>query len=43
MAGTVSCDPDGLRAFAALCGEHANDIGVHRCPTPPMLPKQATS
>ncbi|MEW5812381.1 MAG: hypothetical protein AB1925_23380 [Actinomycetota bacterium] len=43
MGGTVSCDPDGLRAFVALCGEHANDVGVHRYPTQPPLPKQATS
>jgi len=39
----VSCDPDGLRAFAALCGEHANDVAVPRCPTQPTLSRQATS
>src|SRR5690349_9877027 len=43
VAGTVSCDPDGLRAFAAQCGEHATDVGVHRYPTQPLLPMQATS
>ncbi|MGA5544497.1 hypothetical protein ACPCIR_21790 [Mycobacterium sp. NPDC051198] len=42
MAQVLRCDPDGLRAFAARCEEHAEYVmALDRAETPPV-PHQMT-
>jgi hypothetical protein len=42
VAERLSCDPEGLRTFAATCGECAKSVGVHEHPPMPAAPAQAT-
>ncbi|MDZ4232441.1 MAG: type VII secretion target [Dietzia sp.] len=42
MAERLSCDPEGLHAFAATCGDCAETVGVHQHAAMPEAPQQAT-
>jgi hypothetical protein len=42
MPEQLRCDPDGLRAFASSCEEHAQRVGTHDHTSPPNATRQAT-
>ena len=38
----LRCDPEGLRALAAACEEHAIGVCIHEVPSVPSAPHQST-
>jgi hypothetical protein len=42
MVPELRCDPDGLRALAAACEEHAIGVSVNDPPAVPVAPHQST-